>query len=75
MFCPENLDTFTRALVHVSKINAVDRAQLTFQILTLIKNIYIWNDDLDLDIINAHNPAQRHSIVWVNVDFMSIKQM
>ena len=38
IFCLKNFDTFTRTPVRVSKINAVVRAQLTFQILTLLQN-------------------------------------
>ena len=35
-FLSQNFDTFTRTSVRVSKTNAVVRAQLTFQILTLL---------------------------------------
>ena len=38
--CLKKFDTFTRTFVRVSKLNAVARAQLTFQIFTLLKNIY-----------------------------------
>ena len=38
----KNFDTFTRTPVHVSKMNAVARAQLTFQMLTLLLYIYIY---------------------------------
>ena len=41
IFCLKNFDTFPRTPVHVSKINAVTRAQLTFQMLTLFK-MYIY---------------------------------
>ena len=34
IFCLKNFDTFTRTPVRVSKINAVARPQLTFQMLT-----------------------------------------
>ena len=37
IFCLKNFDTFTRTPVRVSKMNAVARAQLTFQMLTLLK--------------------------------------
>ena len=37
IFCLKNLDNFTRASVRVSKMNAVARAQLTFQMLTLLQ--------------------------------------
>ena len=41
IFCPQNFDIFTRTSVRVSKINAVARTQLAFQILALPKkNIY-----------------------------------
>ena len=36
IFCLKNFDTFTRTPVCVSKMNAVARAQLTFQMLTLL---------------------------------------
>ena len=36
----KNFDTFTRTSVRVSKINAVARAQLTFQMLTLLPKHY-----------------------------------
>ena len=42
IFCLKNFDTFTRTSVHVSKINAVAYAQLTFQMSTLLKK-YIWH--------------------------------
>ena len=44
IFCLKNFDTFTRTSVRVSKINAVVRALLTVQVLTLIqKDIYtVW---------------------------------
>ena len=42
IFCL-NFDTFTRTSVRVSKMNAVARAQLTFQIFTLLqKYVYIY---------------------------------
>ena len=34
IFCLKNFDTFTRTLVRVSKMNAVARAQSTFQMWT-----------------------------------------
>ena len=37
IFCLENFDTFTRTAVHVSKMNAVARAQLSFQMLILLQ--------------------------------------
>ena len=37
IFCLKKFDTFSRTPVHVSKINAVARAQLTFQMLTLLQ--------------------------------------
>ena len=37
IFCLKNFDTFTRTPVRVSKVNAVARAQLTFQMLTLLQ--------------------------------------
>ena len=41
IFCLKNFDTFTRTSVRVSKMNAVARTQLTFQMLTLlIKYLY-----------------------------------
>ena len=41
IFCLKIFDTFTRTSVRVSKMNAVSHAQLTFQMLPLIKkNIY-----------------------------------
>ena len=39
IFCLKNFDTFTRTSVRASKMNAVARAQLTFQMLTLLKSI------------------------------------
>ena len=36
-FCPKNVDTFTSIPVRVSKKNALAHAQLTFQMLTLLK--------------------------------------
>ena len=39
-FLSQNFDTFKRTPVRVSKMNAFARAQLTFQMLTLLKNIY-----------------------------------
>ena len=39
IFCLKNFDTFTRIFVRVSKMNAVARAQLTCQMLTLLKKI------------------------------------
>ena len=42
IFCLKNFDTFTRTPVHVSKMNAVARAQLTFQIYIYIY-IYCWS--------------------------------
>ena len=36
-FCRRNFDTFTRISVRVSKMNDVARAQLTFQVLTLLQ--------------------------------------
>ena len=41
IFCFKNFDTFTRTSALVSKMNAVARAQLTFQMLTLL-HIYIY---------------------------------
>ena len=38
IFCLKNFDTVTRTPVRVSKMNADARAQLTFQMLTLLKN-------------------------------------
>ena len=41
IFCLKNVDTFTRTPVRGSKMNAVARAQLTFQTFQLyFKNIY-----------------------------------
>ena len=40
IFCPTNYNTFTRTSIRVSKTKAVARAQLSFQILTLLQ-IYI----------------------------------
>ena len=37
IFYLKNFDTFTRTSVRVSKMNAVDRAQLTFQMVTLLQ--------------------------------------
>ena len=37
IFCLENFDTFTKTPVCVSKMNAVARAQLTFQMLILLQ--------------------------------------
>ena len=37
IFCLKSFDTFTRTPVRESKMNAVDRAQLTFQMLTLLQ--------------------------------------
>ena len=37
IFCLKNFDTFTRTSVRVSKTNAVARAQLAFQMLTLLQ--------------------------------------
>ena len=37
IFCLKNFDTFTRTSVRVSKMNAIARAQLTFQMLTLFQ--------------------------------------
>ena len=37
IFCLKNFDTFTRTPVRVSKMNAGARAQLTFQMLTLLQ--------------------------------------
>ena len=37
IFCLKNFDTLTRTPVRVSKMNAVARAQLTFQMLTLLQ--------------------------------------
>ena len=42
IFCLKTFDTFTRTAVRVSKMNAVARAQLTFQMLTLLKKIPIF---------------------------------
>ena len=41
IFCLKNFDTFTRTSVRVSKINAVTRTQLSFQMLTLLPKISI----------------------------------
>ena len=41
IFCLKNFDTFPRTPVRVSEMNAVARAQLTFQILTLFKKFGI----------------------------------
>ena len=41
IFCLKNFDTFTRTPIRVSKMNAVARAQLTFQMLTLLKKYVI----------------------------------
>ena len=41
IFCLKNFETFTRTSVRVSKTNAVARAQLTFQMLTLLQK-YVW---------------------------------
>ena len=43
IFCLKNSDTFTRTPVRVSKMNADARAQLTYQMLTLLKNINIYS--------------------------------
>ena len=41
IFCLKNFDTFPRTPVRVSKMNAVARAQLTFQMLALLqKQLY-----------------------------------
>ena len=37
IFFLKNFDTFTRTPVRVSKMNAIARAQLTFQMLTLLQ--------------------------------------
>ena len=37
IFCLKNFGTFTRTSVRVSKMNAVARAQLAFQMLTLLQ--------------------------------------
>ena len=37
IFCLKNFDTFTRTSVRVSKMNAVGRTQLTYQMLSLLK--------------------------------------
>ena len=41
IFCLKNFDTFTRTSVRVSKMNAVARAQSTFQMLTLSKKNFM----------------------------------
>ena len=41
-FCLKNFDTFTWTPIHVSKVNAVARAQLIFQMLTLLQK-YIYH--------------------------------
>ena len=38
IFCLQKFDTSTRTSVCMSKMNAVTRAQLTFQMLTWLKN-------------------------------------
>ena len=40
IFCLKNFDTFTRIPVRVSKLNDVARAQLTFQMLTLLPQLH-----------------------------------
>ena len=45
IFCLKNFDTFTITSVRVSKMNAVARAQLTFPMLTLLKNNYVYMQD------------------------------
>ena len=40
IFCLKIFDTFPRTPVRVLKINAVAHAQLTFQMLILLQNIY-----------------------------------
>ena len=49
----QNFDTFTRTAVRVSKMNAVSRAQLTFQMLTLLQNM------LNMD----------HTYVWIHIEY------
>ena len=64
IFCLKIFDTFKRTPVRVSKMNAVARAQLTFQVLTLLqKHICIWRYGCILPhfrgktqlIIDSHN--------------------
>ena len=45
ILCLKNFDTFTRTSVRVSKINAVARAQLTFQMFTLLKK-YLYHKSM-----------------------------
>ena len=54
-FLSQNFDTFTRTSVFVSKMNAVARAQLAFQMSTLIfKKIYIYNDIVCLGVYDLN---------------------
>ena len=47
IFCLKNFDTFTRTTVRVSKMNAVARAQLTFQMLTSLKKYVLHNKEVN----------------------------
>ena len=59
IFCLKNFDTFTRTPVRMSKMNAVARAQFTFQMLTLLpkhlmgadKHLYIYPDSLPIEAL------------------------
>ena len=44
--CLKNFDTFTRTPIRVSKMNAVARAQLTFQMLTLLQKYILVADGM-----------------------------
>ena len=48
IFCLKNFDTFTRTPVRVSKINAISRAQLTFQMLTLLQKYLSYCETIDV---------------------------
>ena len=55
IFCLKNVDTFTKTPVRVSNMDAVARAQLTFQIIKRIVNkIWILNSDFNSSWISMH---------------------
>ena len=70
IFCLKNIDTFTRTPVGVLKINIVARAQLTFQILALLKNFFVSfleSEMSQLVEINCQHSI-RFNIVNINVN-------
>ena len=67
IFCLKNVDTFTGTPVRVSKMNAVARAQLIFQMVTLLKK-HEWN-------ISIGMPIEETLLLWLSIRWTDFENL